>query len=730
MNGFSSKPSGGFKGFSRSHAPQQESRYKKGWSSKKKPSGPPMKLEGKTFTEIRDECLAKGELFEDPDFPAVDSSIFYSRTPPRPFVWKRPTEFATNPKLFVGGASRFDVQQGELGDCWLLAAIASLCQYEDLLYRVVPQDQGFTSDKKYAGIFHFQFWQYGDWVDIIVDDRLPTYYDKLVFMHSAENNEFWTALVEKAYAKLFGSYEALKGGATSEAMEDFTGGVTEMFDFRQNPPNSSLFTIMTKAYDRQSMMGCSIEAVPGRTEAELTNGLICGHAYSITKVAAMNIKTSRTSGKIPMVRIRNPWGNEAEWNGAWSDKSKEWTYISEDERKEIGLSFDNDGEFWMSFQDFITNFQKLEICNLGPDEVTSEVNPKKRWEKTQQDGGWKARVNAGGCRNYIDTFWTNPQYRIHVVDPDDDDDQDEGTVLIGLMQKNRRKLRKEGTDMLTMGYAIYKLKDATGPLDMRFFKTNQMTSKSPAFINLREVCGRHKLAPGHYCVVPSTFEPNQKGEFLMRIFTEKPAESEEVDEETGISDVTSPEKGDKTPKKPNVPVTEDDVKQNEDMRSAFRKIAGEDMEIDAYELQDIINAAFMKEFKFDGFSADTCRSMVAMMDVDQSGKLGFDEFQKLWNDLRLWKGVFKQFDKDRSGTFNSYELRQAFHSCGFKLSNSTFNALVMRYSHRDGKIYFDDMIHCICRLKAMFETFKEQDSQRSGEAKFSLDEFIQTTMYS
>ena len=30
------------------------------------------------------------------------------------------------------------------------------------------------------------------------------------------------------------------------------------------------------------------------------------------------------------------------------------------------------------------------------------------------------------------------------------------------------------------------------------------------------------------------------------------------------------------------------------MRDAFRKIAGEDMEIDAYELQDILNAAFMK----------------------------------------------------------------------------------------------------------------------------------------
>merc|ERR1711893_416547 len=119
------------------------------------------------------------------------------------------------------------------------------------------------------------------------------------------------------------------------------------------------------------------------------------------------------------------------------------------------------------------------------------------------------------------------------------------------------------------------------------------------------------------------------------------------------------------------------------MREAFRRISGDDMEIDAYELQEILNNAFLKEserkeFQFEGFTSDTCRSMVAMMDTDRSGKLGYDEFKKLWTDLRLWKGTFKQFDKDRSGNFNSYELRQAFRSVGFRVSNATFNALVMR----------------------------------------------------
>ena len=76
-----------------------------------------------------------------------------------------------------------------------------------------------------------------------------------------------------------------------------------------------------------------------------------------------------------------------------------------------------------------------------------------------------------------------------------------------------------------------------GPLDINFFKYNASVAKSPAFINTREVCGRHRLEPGDYCIIPSTFNPNEEGDFLIRIYSEKPNDTHEIDEDTSASDV-------------------------------------------------------------------------------------------------------------------------------------------------------------------------------------------------
>jgi len=379
-------------------------------------------------------------------------------------------------------------------------------------------DQSFSEE--YAGIFHFKFWQYGEWVDVVIDDYLPTRNGKLVFMQSDSQQEFWSALFEKAYAKLHGSYESLKGGTTMEAMVDFTGGCTEMFDMSKAPP-SGLFIAMLKAFERCSLMGCSLEPDPNVTEARTDVGLVRGHAYSITKVVKAKIETPRVSGEIPLIRIRNPWGNETEWNGSWSDGSPEWNYVPDDEKMELGINFDDDGEFWMSYKDFVKYFDQVEICNLSPDALDMDNNFK--WEVATFEGSWSPGGSAGGCRNFLDTFADNPQYLISLEDPDEGDEDEKCTVIINLMQRGRRAMRDEGLDLLTIGFCIYNIRgEPSGRCDTDFFRYNASCARSKAFINLRELSARFRLPPGNYVIVPSTFKPDEPGDFLLRVFSEKP----------------------------------------------------------------------------------------------------------------------------------------------------------------------------------------------------------------
>ena len=54
------------------------------------------------------------------------------------------------------------------------------------------------------------------------------------YARCSDENEFWVALIEKAYAKLHGSYEGIEGGMPIEAMVDLTGGLAERYELKQN----------------------------------------------------------------------------------------------------------------------------------------------------------------------------------------------------------------------------------------------------------------------------------------------------------------------------------------------------------------------------------------------------------------------------------------------------------------------------------------------------------------
>ena len=55
------------------------------------------------------------------------------------------------------------------------------------------------------------------------------------------------------------------------------------------------------------------------------------------------------------------------------DSSREWNSVSREEKEANGLVYDTDGEFWMSFTDFCSNFNDVEICHLSADTFSTEL---------------------------------------------------------------------------------------------------------------------------------------------------------------------------------------------------------------------------------------------------------------------------------------------------------------------------------------------------------------------
>ncbi|KAM9442925.1 calpain-2 catalytic subunit-like [Salvelinus alpinus] len=242
----------------------------------------PVKFWGQDYVALLDACIKSGSLFSDTTF-APDQSSIGMPTDPDPkkeIKWLRPKEISANAVFVEDTTCTTDICQGQLGNCWLLAALSCLTMHPNLFVKVVPPNQSLT--ESYAGIFHFMFWQYGEWVEVVVDDRLPVREGRLLFSYSCTRNEYWSALVEKAYAKLIGSYGSLKGGNISEAMEDFTGGIAYSLPVSSRTPRV-MWRALSAALSRGSLLSCFIQASNYREIGTVTaEGLVKGHAYAIT----------------------------------------------------------------------------------------------------------------------------------------------------------------------------------------------------------------------------------------------------------------------------------------------------------------------------------------------------------------------------------------------------------------------------------------------------------------
>ncbi|XP_011763176.2 calpain-12 isoform X1 [Macaca nemestrina] len=663
---------------------------------------------GQSYEAIRAACLDSGILFRDPYFPAGPDALGYDQLGPdsekaKDVKWMRPHEFCAEPKFICEDMSRTDVCQGSLGNCWFLAAAASLTLYPRLLRRVVPPGQDFQHG--YAGVFHFQLWQFGRWVDVVVDDRLPVREGKLMFVHSEQRNEFWAPLLEKAYAKLHGSYEVMRGGHMNEAFVDFTGGVGEVLYLRQN--SMGLFSALRHALAKESLVGAT--ALSDRGEYRTEEGLVKGHAYSVTGTHKVFLGFT----KVRLLRLRNPWGR-VEWTGAWSDSCPRWDALPTECRDAL-LVKKEDGEFWMELRDFLLHFDTVQICSLSP-EVLGPSPDGGGWHVHTFQGRWVRGFNSGGSQPSAETFWTNPQFRLTLLEPDEEEDEDEEgpwggwgasgawgparggrtpkcTVLLSLTQRNRRRLRAKGLTYLTVGFHVFQIPEELlglwdSPRSRALLPRLLRADRSPLSAR-RDVSRRCRLRPGHYLVVPSTAHAGDEADFTLRVFSERRHTAVEID------DVISADL--QALQGPYLPL-------ELDLEQLFKELAGEEEELNASQLQALLSIALEPARVHTRTPREiglrTCEQLLQCFGHGQS--LALHHFQRLWGHLLEWQAIFHKFDEDASGTMNSFELRLALNAAGFHLNNQLTQALTSRY--RDSRLHvdFERFVSCVAQLTCIF----------------------------
>jgi hypothetical protein len=122
-------------------------------------------------------------------------------------------------------STRRVVEQGSLSNRWFVEAMSACSAAVDALFVGWSRDTRRCEDQE-RGIYTLKFWKDGAWRYVHIDDQIPCRFDgKPLYSRAAASRHgdggcpAWPLLLEKAYAKLHGSYENL-GSIVGVAMED------------------------------------------------------------------------------------------------------------------------------------------------------------------------------------------------------------------------------------------------------------------------------------------------------------------------------------------------------------------------------------------------------------------------------------------------------------------------------------------------------------------------------
>jgi hypothetical protein len=363
---------------------------------------------------------------------------------------------------------------------------------------------------------------------VLIDTRLPYNRDSKtpLYGHCSDPVELWVPLMEKAYAKLHGCYENLHGGSLSQGLVDLTGGVSEKIllhsdEIKEARENGQLWKELRKYFQMGYLVGCAnnvIDSDGNQEEGTGNQGIQYNHAYGVMDI--------RLALGLQLIRIRNPWGF-GEWTGPFADEDEAWD-DSKGLKEELNYQFEDDGTWWMKYDDWFTNYNRVYVCKVFP-ASWQQYSICSEWTGNTAGGAYPPDVDRDettGVHTQLDTndkWFNNPQFRLTVYK--------KTQVYISLMQEDEKISNKP---YIPVNFMVVRVKSKR----QRLWEVDkddvviEAASGMQRFAQ-REICVNCWLSPTydkkpvHYIIVPNTEVDSKKDEerpFFLRIFTSEKSE--------------------------------------------------------------------------------------------------------------------------------------------------------------------------------------------------------------
>lgn len=223
-----------------------------------------------------------------------------------------------------------DINQGSLGDCYFLAAMASMAYaFPGHIERMFVKQELWEQN-----IFTTEWRINGKPVEVAVNDKVPAKPWGTSFGHPNRQSDteevYWSVIAEKAWGKIFKNYHATEGGMWGHVIAATTAANVVVQEHTEDE-KEALWKLLLTATSKGWPMGSG-------TRAQAVNfGLVDGHAYS-------TLKAEEKDGE-RQVYVFNPWNSDG-YNGALPNPDKE------------------DGFFWMKFDEFFEAFEYTEVAEM------------------------------------------------------------------------------------------------------------------------------------------------------------------------------------------------------------------------------------------------------------------------------------------------------------------------------------------------------------------------------